>query len=156
MPATNYTRKQKQMGLFDKLFGKKEVLPLPEAPAMPKVKKPRKPKEKKVEPELTAKEKATQAGEPYVNIVKMDLDPNDVNNGSFELDWNDKFILNLIKSGYKMKDDDTDQTIADRWFQTVCRNIALELYEQQQADPENRDLRVVRTKDLGNGRTEVS
>lgn len=149
-------REQNKMGLFDRLFGKKEVLPLPEAPAMPKVKKPRKPKEKKVEPELTAKEKATQAGEPYVNIVKMDLDPNDVNNGSFELDWNDKFILNLIKSGYKMKDDDTDQTIADRWFQTVCRNIALELYEQQQADPENRDIRVVRTKDLGNGRTEVS
>jgi hypothetical protein len=140
--------------MFDKLknlFKKPEVIP-----EVKKEKKPRKPKEKKVEPELTAKEKATQAGEPYVNIVKMDLDPNDVNNGSFELDWNDKFILNLIKSGYKMKDDDTDQTIADRWFQTVCRNIALELYEQQQADPENRDIRVVRTKDLGNGRTEVS
>lgn len=140
--------------MFDKLknlFKKQEVIP-----EVKKEKKPRKPKEKKVEPELTAKEKATQAGEPYVNIVKMDLDPNDVNNGSFELDWNDKFILNLIKSGYKMKDDDTDQTIADRWFQTVCRNIALELYEQQQADPENRDIRVVRTKDLGNGRTEVS
>jgi hypothetical protein len=140
--------------MFDKLknlFKKQEVIP-----EVKKEKKPRKPKEKKVEPELTAKEKATQAGEPYVNIVKMDLDPNDVNNGSFELDWNDKFILNLIKSGYKMKDDDTDQLIADRWFQTVCRNIALELYEQQQADPENRDIRVVRTKDLGNGRTEVS
>lgn len=140
--------------MFDKLknlFKKQEVIP-----EVKKEKKPRKPKEKKVEPELTAKEKATAAGEPYVNIVKMDLDPNDVNNGSFELDWNDKFILNLIKSGYKMKDDDTDQLIADRWFQTVCRNIALELYEQQQADPENRDLRVVRTKDLGNGRTEVS
>jgi hypothetical protein len=140
--------------MFDKLknlFKKQEVIP-----EVKKEKKPRKPKEKKVEAELTAKEKATQAGEPYVNIVRMELDPNDVNNGSFELDWNDKFILNLIKSGYKMKDDDTDQLIADRWFQTVCRNIALELYEQQQADPENRDLRVVRTKDLGNGRTEVS
>jgi len=48
----------------------------------------------------------------------------------------------------------------DRWFQTVARNIALELYEQQQADPENRsmasDMRVVRAKDLGDGRTEVS
>jgi hypothetical protein len=138
--------------MFDKL---KNLFKKPE-PVVQKEKKPRKPKEKKVEPELTAKEKATAAGEPYVNIVKMDLDPNDVNNGSFELDWNDKFILNLIKSGYKMKDDDTDQLIADRWFQTVCRNIALELYEQQQADPENRDIRVVRTKDLGNGRTEVS
>jgi hypothetical protein len=138
--------------MFDKL---KNLFKKPE-PVVQKEKKPRKTKEKKVEAELTAKEKATQAGEPYVNVVRMELDPNDVNNGSFELDWNDKFILNLIKSGYKMKDDDTDQLIADRWFQTVCRNIALELYEQQQADPENRDIRVVRTKDLGNGRTEVS
>jgi hypothetical protein len=46
--------------------------------------------------------------------------------------------------------------MVDRWFQSVCRNIALEIYEQQQADPDNRDMRVVRTKDLGDGRTEVS
>ena len=66
----------------------------------------------------------------------------------------------LIKAGFKIRDDDTDAMIVDRWFQTVCRNIALELYEQQQADPENRamasDMRVVKAKDLGNGRTEVS
>jgi hypothetical protein len=46
--------------------------------------------------------------------------------------------------------------LVDRWFQTICRNIALEVYEQQQADPTNRDLRVVRTKKLDDGRTEVS
>ena len=86
----------------------------------------------------------------------MDLDPNDIHNGSFELDWNDKFILNLIKAGYKMKDDDTDNIIADRWFQDVCRNIALEMYEQVQADPTNRDVRNVRQRNLGGGRTEVS
>ena len=117
---------------------------------------PKKVKEKKVVPELTAKEKATAAGEPYVNILSMELDPNDVNNGAFELDWNDKFILNLIRAGYKQKDTDTDEVLVDRWFQTVCRNIALEVYEQQQADPTNRDLRVVRSKNLGGGRTEVS
>jgi hypothetical protein len=68
--------------------------------------------------------------------------------------------LNLIKSGFKIREDDTDTMIVERWFQTVCRNVALELYEQQQADPENRamatDMRVVRAKDLGDGRTEVS
>lgn len=117
---------------------------------------PKKVKEKKVAPELTEKEKATQAGEPYINILSMEIDPNDVNNGAFELDWNDKFILNLIRAGYKQKDTDTDEVLVDRWFQTVCRNIALEVYEQQQADPTNRDLRVVRTKNLGGGRTEVS
>jgi len=136
--------------MFEKiknLFKKPEVKSEPE---------PKKVKEKKVAPELTAKEKATAAGEPYINILSMELDPNDVNNGAFELDWNEKFILNLIRAGYKQKDSDTDNVLVDRWFQTVCRNIALEVYVQQQADPTNRDLRVVRTKNLGDGRTEVS
>jgi hypothetical protein len=68
-------------------------------------------------------------------------------------------VLNLIRAGFKIRDDDTDSQIVDRWFQTVCRNVALELYEQQQADPDNRykaDLRTVSTKDIGDGRTEVS
>jgi hypothetical protein len=86
----------------------------------------------------------------------MELDPNDVNNGAFELDWNDKFVLNLIRAGYKIRKEDTEQQIVDRWFQTVCRNIALEIYEQQQADPDKRDVRVIRSRDLGDGRTEVS
>lgn len=142
------------MGLFDKLFGKKPEPVKVEVPK--KERKPRKPKEKKVEPTLSAKEKATQAGEPYIAITKVEVDPNNVNDGSFDLDWNDKFVINLIKAGYKQRDDDTDQLIVERWFQYTCRNVALELYEQQQADPENRDLRVVRTRDLGDGRTEVS
>lgn len=128
------------------LFKKEEpkVAPLP----VPK-------KEKK----LTPKEQATLNNEPYINVVSMDIDPEDINSGAFELDWNDKFVLNLIKSGYKIRDDDTDAIIVDRWFQTVCRNIALEMYEQKQADPDNRyrsEMRVVRSKDLGDGRTEVS
>lgn len=115
-----------------------------------------KPKTSKKKVELTPKEKATAAGEPYVAILKVDLDPNDINNGAFELDWNDKFIINLIKTGYKLREDDTDQMIVDRWFQNVCRNVVLEIYEQQQADPTNRDLRVVRSRDIGGGRTEIS
>ena len=147
------------MGLFDKLFGKKPE-PIVEAPAPVKEKKPRKPRVKKEAPTVSDKDKATTEGLPYVNILKMELDPYDINSGAFELDWNDKFVLNLIKSGFKIRDDDTDTMIVERWFQTICRNVALELYEQQQADPENRtqatDMRVVRAKDLGDGRTEVS
>jgi hypothetical protein len=122
----------------------------------PKPKKERKPREKKAAPELSAKEQATLNNEPYVAIVHVQLDPNDVNNGAFELDWNDKFVLNLIRAGYKIREDDNEALIVDRWFQTVCRNVALEVYEQQQADPDNRDMRVIRTRDIGNGRTEVS
>ena len=54
------------------------------------------------------------------------------------------------------EEDEEDTVIVDRWFQSVCRNIALEMYEQTQADPSNRDFRNVVTKDLGNGRSEVS
>ena len=113
-----------------------------------------KPRKKK---ELSPKEKATAAGEPYIAILNVDLDPNDINNGAFELDWNDKFVVNLVKQGYKIREDDTDSQIVDRWFQTVCRNIALEVYEQEQADPEKRDdVRIIQQRDLGNGYTEVS
>ena len=140
--------------MFEKL---KNLFKKPEPVTTETVKKPNKStKEKKSEPVLSDKEKATMAGEPYINITKVDIDPTNINNGAFELDWNDKFLLNLIRAGYKQKETDTDDVIVDRWFQTVCRNIALEVYEQEQADPDNRDVRNIRTRDLGNGRTEVS
>ena len=126
--------------------------------AAPKVeKKPKQPRKKK-EVVLSSKEQATANNEPYIAILKVDIDPNNINNGAFELDWNDKFLTNLIKQGYRMDPKDTDNDIVDRWFQTVCRNIALEVYEQQIADPEKRndDMRVVRQRDIGNGRTEIS
>lgn len=125
-----------------------------------KARKPRQPKkveQPKAEP--TEKEKATANNEPYISILSVEIDPQNINMGSFELDWNDKFVLNLIKSGYKQRDDDTDEIIVDRWFQTVCRNIALEMYEQKVADPTNRDaddLRRIQSRNIGNGRTEVS
>ena len=139
--------------MFEKL--KKLFNPAPKvAVHEPEIKKA--PRAKK--PELTPKEKATLAGEPYIYILSVDLDPADINNGSFELDWNDKFVANLIKQSYKIRPDDSDAQIVDRWFQTVCRNIALEVYEQQQADPDNREseMRVIQQRDLGNGFTEVS
>jgi hypothetical protein len=139
--------------MFEKL--KKLFSPAPKIipePVEPKVKKA--PKQK----ELTPKEKATSLGEPYVNNISVELDPADINNGSFELDWNDKFVVILVKQGYKIRADDTDAQIVDRWFQTVCRNIALEVYEQQQADPDNResDMRIIKQRDIGGGFTEVS
>lgn len=143
--------------MFNKL---KSIFKKPEpVKAEPKEKKPRKTKEKKVATELTEKEKATAAGEPYVNILRMEIDPNDINSGSVELDFNDKFVLNLIRAGYKMKDTDTDNDIVDRWWTNLCRATVLETFEQEWADPSKRtnsDVRNVRTKDLGDGRTEVS
>jgi len=127
-----------------------------------KPRKPRKPKQAEA-PKLTAKEQATLADEPYVAIIKVDIDPNNINSGAFELDWNAKFAANLARAGYMQKPGETEDVIVDRWFQTVCRNIALEIYEQNIADPTLREadalreeLRHIRSKDLGDGRTEIS
>ena len=105
----------------------------------------------------TAKELATEAGEPYVNVVGIELDSDDVGNGAFELDWNEIFVSRLVKAGFMQKKDDTDAEIVDRWFQSVCRNILNENFEQWEANqPIDSRPRKVDRNDLGNGRTEIS
>ena len=133
------------MGIFDKLFKKSKPVVAPAAP---------KPKpEPKTPPPKTAKEIATEKGEPWVDVLSMDVDPENLHQGAFELDWNDKFVANLIRAGYQMKADDKDSDIVDRWFQAVCRNVVLETWEQEQAMNPNR---IIRSKDIGDGRSEVS
>jgi hypothetical protein len=105
----------------------------------------------------SAKDKATEEGEPYINVVSVDLDPDDVGNGAFELDWNDVFVAKLVRAGYQMKPSDTDAEIVDRWFQSVCRNILNENYEQWEVNqPVDVRPRRVDRNDLGNGRSEIS
>ena len=103
--------------------------------------------------EKSAKDLATERGEPYVAMLSMEVDPENLHQGSFELDWNEKFVANLARAGYQMRPDDTDNDIVDRWFQAVCRNVVLETWEQEQAMNPNR---VVKTRDIGDGRSEVS
>jgi len=92
----------------------------------------------------SAKEIATAQGKPYVEVIKLDLDPNNPGAGAFELDWNEEFIKHLWKAGYK---DDNEHDTVDRWFTNLCRNIALETWEKEQA-------MVTQKNDLGDGRTE--
>ena len=120
--------------LINNLFGNK---PEPATIKDPKTKK-------------TPKDLATEAGEPWVEVISMDIDPKDPGQGSFELDWNDKFVANLVRAGYQGK---TDQDIVDNWFRAICRNVVMETYEQEQADPVNR---ASNRRDLGDGRTEIS
>lgn len=95
-------------------------------------------KKKPVPKKLTALELANRNKEPYVNIKSMDVNPENISDGAFELEFNDLFVAKLVRAGYSQKAEDTDIQIVDRWFQTVCRNVAQETYEQYQADPENR------------------
>jgi len=129
------------MSILDRFLKRKK----PEAPKEPKPKKV----------EKSEKELANEKGEPYVAILSMDIDPDNVQNGAFELDWNDKFVANLVRAGYQMDPKDTDADIVDRWFTAVCRNVVLETYEQYEAMNPERD-RVVKTRNIGDGRSEVS
>lgn len=105
-------------------------------------------------PKKTPKEIATEKGEPYVAIISVDLDPENVGNGAFELDWNDKFITNLVRAGYQVKANEPENEIVDRWFRAVCQNVVLETFEQEIADPDKRSA-VIR-REIGNGRSEFS
>ena len=106
-------------------------------------------------PEKTAKQIATENNEPYVAIVTMDIDPNNLHQGAFELDWNEIFISRLVKAGYMMKPTDEDSDIVDRWFQNVFRHVVMETWEQDQA-MRNSANGYVHTRDIGDGRTEIS
>ena len=83
------------------------------------------PKRKKSEKEL-----ATEAGEPWVSVLSMELAEGSLEQGAFELDWNEIFVAKLVRAGYQGK---TDNDIVDNWFQDVCRNIVMESYEKEQA-----------------------
>ena len=98
------------------------------------------------------KVEATKRGEPWVSVLRVEIDPNNVGNGSFELDWNEHFITKLLRSGYQGKD---DIQIVDRWFQDVCRNVVLETFEQYEAN-NPRPKTGVQKRDIGDGRSEVS
>ena len=106
-------------------------------------------------PEKTAKQIATENNEPYVAILTMDIDPANLHQGAFELDWNEIFIARLVKAGYMMKPTDADSDLVDRWFQNVCRHVVMETWEQEQAI-RNSGTQYVRTRDIGDGRTEIS
>lgn len=123
--------------LTEKIFKKKKPVIPADVPKEPKSKK-------------GAKDLATERGEPYVAIVSMDINPDNLHEGAFELDWNEKFVANLLRAGYVGK---TDADVVDQWFQNVCRHVVMETWEQEQA---MNPTRYTRERDLGNGRKEIS
>jgi hypothetical protein len=129
------------MGIFERFLKKK-----PEAKT--EAAKPRKKSDKDI---------ATEKGEPWVSVLNVELDPENIGNGAFELDWNEKFVANLVRAGYQLKPTDTDADMVDRWFADVCKNVIAENYEQWEANqPFEARPRNIDRRDLGGGRTEVS
>lgn len=143
------------MELLKKIVGYFSLMPTPPPPPPPPPPAPEltpepepEPVPDPIDPIAAEKEAATQANTPWVKIVSLELDPTHPGMGSFELEYNQLFVLHLIKNGYAGK---SDEQIVDQWFTDVARNIVLEMYEQEIADPLNR----VQRRTIGNGRTEV-
>jgi hypothetical protein len=106
------------MGLFDKL-GKairKSTKQEPKTESAPKKAK------------LTPKELATKKEEPWFTIVDVEIDNDNPRNGAFELDWNEYFVQMLRSHGLT---GDTDEDVVDNWFQDLCKQIALEQYDEE-------------------------
>jgi len=65
---------------------------------------------------------ATRKKEPWVNVLYMQVNEDNIRNGFFELDWNKYFIEELIKNGYGV-DEDPEEEIVDRWFRDIVYNM---------------------------------
>lgn len=97
---------------------------------------------------LSPKERATEAKEPWVEVLDTHVNKENVRNGFFELDWNEYFVLQLRSNGYQ---GDTDESIVDQWFQDLCRNIGAEAG----VDMERRGSGFVNRALRDDGKTEI-
>jgi hypothetical protein len=70
---------------------------------------------------------ATIKKEPWVNVVKMGVNPTNVAAGFFELDWNEEFIAMLHENEYVGQ---SDEEVVNKWFNDVCRTVLF----QEKAD----------------------
>jgi len=68
---------------------------------------------------------ATKRKEPWVNVLDVKVNEDNVRNGFFELDWNKYFIEQLIQSGYG-EEADPEEEIVDRWFRDIVFNMLSE------------------------------
>lgn len=75
------------------------------------------------------KEAATKAGEPWVGVLDTKVNPENIRNGFFELDWNNEFVEQLIDAGYS---GETAEEVVDGWFKTIARQIL----DDEGLDPE--------------------
>jgi hypothetical protein len=106
-------------------------------------------KEEEAQAKLTPKERATARGESWVAVLDTKVNPDNVRNGFFELDWNEYFITDLKKAGYGF-DDDPEEEIVDRWFRDLARNMLTE-----DGFDSNRSAGYINVTKLPGGKSEI-
>jgi len=94
------------------------------------------------------KEEATLAGKPWVGVLDTQINPDDIKNGFFELDWNNEFIEELIDAGYQ---GEKPEDIVDAWFKT----IAMQILGEQGLDTA-REMGYINVVPIDKGKSSVS
>jgi hypothetical protein len=129
----------------------KKIIKKAEKIELTPVKKPAKKTESKTINSLTkeqikseqAKIKATKKGDPYIQVLGIELDPTNPTFGAFTLDWNALFVKQLKSLGYV---GESDENIIDAWFKTICRHVYIESFENDQAQTPGNGRRIKTTK----------
>ena len=99
---------------------------------------------------LTPKERATARGEPWVDVLDLHVNKDNIRNGFFELDWNPEFIVQLKQAGYGF-DGDPEEEIVDRWF----RGLAGDMLAEAGQDTSRVYGGFINVNKLGNGKASV-
>ena len=99
---------------------------------------------------LTPKERATERGEPWVDVLETHVNKDNIRNGFFELDWNEYFIKELIQAGYGFEEDPPEE-IVDRWF----RDLAANMLAAEGLDPSSRTAGYINVTKLAGGKAQV-
>jgi len=94
------------------------------------------------------KEAATKAGEPWVAVLDTQINPDNIRNGFFELDWNNEFIEQLLDAGYK---GESQEEIVDAWFRTIVTQML-----QEEGLDTDRGAGYINVVPIDKGRSEVS
>ena len=93
---------------------------------------------------------ATKKGQPWINVLDVKVNEDNVRNGFFELDWNDLFIEQLRLAGYG-EEMDLEEEIVDRWFRDIVYNMLAD--EEMDTD---RGAGYINVVPIDKGRSEVS
>ena len=95
------------------------------------------------------KEEATAKGEAWVAVLDTQVNPENIRNGFFEIDWNNQFIEELLDVGYT---GETNEEIVDQWFRTVVS----QMLEEEGHSTTDRGAGYVNVVPLSKGKSEVS
>jgi len=94
------------------------------------------------------KELATKKGEPWVAVLDTQINPDNIRNGFFELDWNNEFIEQLLDAGYA---GETNEQIVDAWFRTIVS----QMLEEEGLDTQ-REMGYINVVPIEKGKSSVS